>query len=962
MKLFCRFASLFALVLLALPGLGQRPLARLHGPISGSGRITLPHSRVPLTDDAEDAGTIAPATRIPGITLVFRRSEAQEAALKKLLAAQQDPESPLYHHWLTPDDFAAQFGVADQDIAATEAWLKAQGFDVDSISRSRDRITFSGTAAQVQAAFGAELRRYRLGDEVHFAPANDLSLPAQLAPLTAAVLHISDFRPKAQLVTGRAVRPNLTGASTQQHLLTPKDIATMYNLTPLYQKLWKGAGQRIAVVGQSYVNTVSGPVATFLGNMAQVMNVTPVLVPNSGVNAISPGDESESELDLEYSSAIAPNADIFFVYVGSNQNYDVFDAIAYAITEDVAPVVSISYGTCELTVSQSALEQANALFAEAAAQGQTLVASSGDTGSTQCAYYSPAQGVTTAQQQALAVSFPASSPYVTAVGGTQMAEGTFAAGASSYWQSSAGSDVVNSLLSYVPEVAWNESSTQGIVAGGGGSSSYFTRPDWQSGVSGIPSGSYRLLPDVSLQSSTRKPGFVFCTTDPSVVGQSGSCTNGLRNYNGSYTIAGGTSFAAPIFAGFVAILNQSQNAAGQGNINPALYKLASDATTYASVFHDIVSGTNACTPGASVCSTAGQSNYAAGTGYDEATGLGSLDFNALATAWPSGPSAKMVPTLLTLSPSLTSQMGNVINGRSIFVPPGQSVAVSISLLVANSSVANPANFAGTISISLDGSPLNAALPVTATNPGMYTTFYTVTAPTTTGSHVLVFTYSGDSTHSPATRALSLTVGSSSASGSITVSAGNLSVANNSTGTTQITVTPSGGYNGRVVWSLSATAASAGAPQLSGCYWINPLLVNNTITTQLKMGVGSACSTVQPQARIAVQTAQARGPVDLLSGRRGIPAGALYVAFVFGGMLGMKRRRWPSLLGVAIAALVLSAGLTGCGGSSGNTGSSNSSGNPAPPQTQAASYTFRLTASDSVNASITASTTFTMTVQ
>lgn len=900
---------------------------------------------------------MAPATQIPGITLVFRRSEAQEAALEKLLAAQQDPESPLYHHWLTPDGFAAQFGVAEEDIAATEAWLTGQGFHVDSVSRSHDRITFSGTAAQVQAAFGAELRRYRLGDETHFAPANDLSLPAQLAPITAAVLHLSDFRPKAQMVTSDRVRPNLTGASTQQHLLTPKDIATMYKLTPLYQKLWNGAGQAIAVVGQSYVNTVSGPIATFLANMSQAMNVTPVLVPDSGANAISPGDESESEIDLEYSSAIAPNADVFFVYVGANQNYDVFDAIAYAITEDVAPVVSISYGTCELTVSQSALEQANALFAEAAAQGQTLVASSGDTGSTQCAYYTAAQGATTAQQQALAVSFPASSPYVTAVGGTQMAEGTFAAGASSYWQSSTGSDVVNSLLSYVPEVAWNESSTQGIVAGGGGSSSYFTRPDWQSGVSGIPSGPYRLLPDVSLQSSIQKPGFVFCTTDPSVVGQSGSCTNGLKNSNGSYTIAGGTSFAAPIFAGFVAILNQSRNAAGQGNINPTLYKLASDATTYGSVFHDILSGTNACAAGASVCSTAGQSNYAAGTGYDEATGLGSVDFNALATAWPSEPSAKLAPTLLTLSPSLNSQMGNIINGRSIFVSPGQSVVVSISLLLANSTMANPANFSGTISISLDGSALNPALPVTATNVGIYTTSYTVTAPTTTGSHVLVFSYSGDSTHSPATRTLSLTVGNSSASGSIALSAGNLSAANNSTGTTQITVTPSGGYTGEVFWSLTMTAASAGAPQFSGCYLINPLRVNNIVTTQLKIGVGAACSTAQPQARIAVQMAQTPGPVDP-PGRRAIQGGALCAAFVFCGMLGTKRRRWTNLMGVAITALVLSAGLAGCGGSGGN----SSGGNSTPPQTQPATYTLRLTGSDSVNASITASTTFTLTVR
>lgn len=533
------------------------------------------NSRTPRTFDADDLGAVASEMSVPGITLVFRRSAEQEAALKDLLAAQQDPASPLYHHWLTPETFAARFGVADEDIAATEDWLASLGFHVESVARSRDRITFSGTAAQVQAAFGAELHHYRTEGEMHFAPASDLSVPAELAPVTAAIIHLSDFRPKPSANTAALVHPEFTAYPSQQHYLAPKDIATMYDLNPIYQNLG-GSRPGLAVVGQSYVDTSSSSkIWTFQGNLgagATLSAVSAVLVPNSGVQAISPGDQGESEIDLEYATGIAPGANTFLVYVGSNQNYDVFDALAFVITENIAPVVSISYGACESALSQSFLDQANTLYEQAAAQGQTLVASAGDNGSTACAYYTSAQGITTAQQQALSVDFPASSPYVTAVGGTQMAAGTFATGSSAYWQSAGAVDATSSLLSYVPEVAWNEgSASRRIAAGGGGASGYYTRPAWQSGVSGIPGGSYRLLPDIALQSSIANPGFLVCTSDPYLMasnGQTSSCVSGLRGSNNQYTVAGGTSFAAPVFAGFIALLNQSQNAFRTGKRQP----------------------------------------------------------------------------------------------------------------------------------------------------------------------------------------------------------------------------------------------------------------------------------------------------------------------------------------------------------------------------------------------------------
>ena len=284
--------SFFALALLScsLPAFPQTLEPRLKGAITESSRVTLPHSRTPLANGAEDLGAVSPDRTIPGITLVFSRSAAQEAVLQQLLATQQSAGSPLFHQWLTPDAFAARFGIADQDIAATETWLSSRGFHIDSVARSRDRITFSGTAAQVESAFGTQLHRYRTQAELHFAPASDLTLPAELAPITAAVLHLSDFRPKPNIspsinpdISAHShPSPDYTALSTQAHYLGPKDIATMYDLNPLYQKNLYGGGEGLAVVGQSYLNNVfQPPVGTFLLNLIpSTASYSAVLVPN----------------------------------------------------------------------------------------------------------------------------------------------------------------------------------------------------------------------------------------------------------------------------------------------------------------------------------------------------------------------------------------------------------------------------------------------------------------------------------------------------------------------------------------------------------------------------------------------------------------------------------------------------------------------------------------------------------
>jgi hypothetical protein len=235
--------------------------------------------------------------------------------------------------------------------------------------------------------------------------------------------------------------------------------------------------------------------------------------------------------------------------------------------------------------------------------------------------------------------------------------------------------------------------------------------------------------------------------------------------------------------------------------------------------------------------------------------------------------------------------------------------------------------------------------------------YNFIAPATAGSHLIAVTYPGDATHLASTATYSLLVGNVRASGGLSLSAANLTITNGSTGNTQITVTPNAGYNGRVVWSLAFSSAS---PTLTACYNIPSLLVSNVSTTQLTIGVGAACNSPLPHERGAYRPlghlVSARAETQ--APRRSTPPDAVYASLLLCGLFAGWRRRMHLPLLVAIAALALvGTGLTGCGG--GNVGN-NTSTSPTPPRSST-SYSITLTGKDSVNTLITASTTFTLTV-
>lgn len=941
------------------------PQARITAPIVSSSRVTLTGSHSPLAATANDIGAVPASTRLTGITFVFSRTATQQTALDALVAAQQNPASPLYHQWLTPAQFGAQFGAAASDIASVETWLQQEGFTIDSVSNSRDRIYFSGTVAMAESAFGAPLHYYRSGAETHFSPANDLTLPSALASSVLAVTNLSDYRPHAHVKVRnpQLAQPNFTSSQgAGNHYLTPGDVATIYDINPAYSAGYTGANQTIAIVGQSAINISD---ITNFQTAAGLTNKAPTLtlVPGTGSSAINPfgdGDEVESDLDIEYSGAIAKGAAINFVYTGnsSTNNNGAFQALEYAITQNLAPIVSISYGDCETDLGSVNYASLNAVLEQGAAQGQTIISAAGDDGSTDCSGDDPTH-LSTAQQEALAVDFPASSQYVTAMGGTEFPAADVAAGNNTYFAAETSTDIISSALSYIPEQVWNDdSSANGLSSGGGGVSAFTSRPSWQADVTGIPSGSFRLVPDISLDASPDNAGYLYCSSDSTDTGVTGSCSNGFRDANDVYlTVAGGTSFDAPIFAGMVAIINQAKGYnTGQGLVNPELYTLASNSTTYAAAFHDITSGNNECLAGPSypaaalsstttenlACIAPSTTEYPATTGYDEASGLGSVDLYKLLTAWTSSTSTLLASTTTLSAATLTPAAG-------------ANDTITITIGYSSGSVTPT----GTVAITDNGTAVSGS-PFTLVN-GAYTYTYSTSV---SGSHTIIATYSGDSNYASSKGSVTLNVGGTS----FTIAASNVTITAGSSGTSTVTITPLNGYTGTI--NLALAASSSFTP---GCYsGPSSVLVSGTSAVTATFTIytsTSACSTTEGNALPAGRRNFVVSHSTTASSNHGtLPANSpwksISLSVSFAGLLivGCFKRRSRLLRGgLALGALLLLSfsgfDLMGCSSGS-STVAIGSSANDTPT----GAYPLTVTGTDSVDSTITSNASFTVTVQ
>ncbi len=637
----------------------------------------------PLAQPRYDQGPVEATFRLGHIQMMFQQTAAQRAALDQLLAAQRDPASPDYHHWLTPEQYADRFGLSPADLARATAWLKSAGFTIEYTARARDWIAFSGTAAQVQAAFQTSVHRYNVRGETHFAVATEPLIPADLKPLVATMFGLNDFHPKPM------VKPANTSGSG--YSLVPGDLAAIYDINPLYQQGLTGTKEKVVIVGQapgadSLLSDVQQFRASYGLGPAHIELFSDGTPPST-----DQGDQVEADLDLEWAGAIAPNATLIYVF-GTNADNSAF----FAIDQDLAPIISESFGICEAEAQVAAPSQYEAEAKKGNALGITWIAASGDSGAAGC------DPDATVAANGLAVSLPASVPEITAVGGTEFNEGS-----GNYW-SSANSSNGSSALSYIPEIAWNDTAINGsLAATGGGVSSFYLKPSWQIGP-GVPIDGQRDVPDIALAAANDHDPYNIITS-------------------GQPALVGGTSAAAPVFAGMLALLNQHLQENGAGNINPTLYGLAVSSPA---VFHDIVNNNNIvpCEIGTSNCAD-GQLGYNAGIRYDLTTGLGSVEAYNLVTGWSGAAVSGAAPVIRSVANAASYAEGVVSPGEMVVIFGTGLGPQQLAGMTLNSAGLVSTQYSGNAIISVRFNGFAAPLVYTSSTAIAVMVPYEITGPT-----------------------------------------------------------------------------------------------------------------------------------------------------------------------------------------------------------------------------------------
>ena len=639
-----------------------------------------------------DLGTAPASLPMERMLLVLKRTPEQQTALRRLLDVQQDKKSPSYHKWLTPTQFGRQFGPSDSDIQAVVSWLQSHGFQVGS-TKGRTVLEFSGSASQVQEAFHTSIHKFIVNGKQHWANSGDPSIPAALAPAVAGIFSLHNFEKKpashftpqaipARVAPGKKPQVTFPQNGTNVHALAPDDYRVIYNMNALTV-----TGQStIAVIGRSNLFNEGADVANFQSIFGGGLFSITLNGPDPG--DLGGGEEAEATLDSTWSMALAPGANVQLVVSASTDTTDGIDlSEVYIIENNLAAIMTESFSACELFATDAQLAGATALAEQAAAQGITYFVSTGDDGSAGCDDPNVAPA-----SFPLSVNYLASTPFTVAVGGTMFNEN---GQDSLYWSTAA--PVAESAISYIPENVWNESSlsnglwagsggpSTGNVTSGAGATAGVPKPNWQSGVSGIPNDGVRDLPDVSLTAAAHDP-YLLCLE--------GSCVPDSQGQIFIYFISG-TSASAPALAGIMASVNEQNflqtGEQRQGLANYVMYKLAAQAV-YPSqcngsntsappdascIFNDITVGNNVV-PGET------GTQYPAAPGYDLATGLGSLNVGNLITQWNS---VTFNPTTTTLS---LTPITNITHGAPVAVNISVAPATGpgtptgdVSLLAAN---------------------------------------------------------------------------------------------------------------------------------------------------------------------------------------------------------------------------------------------------------------------------------------
>lgn len=816
----------------------QRVPSRVTAPVNDAQTVELKGNVHPMARPEFDRGAVAESQPMSRMLLLLQRSAAQEAALRQLIEDQQTKGSASYHAWLTPEQFGKQFGPSDADVQAVTDWLTQQGFQIAKVSAGRNVIEFSGTVAQVRSAFHTEMHKFAINGEARMANTTDPAIPEALAPVVRGVVALNNFRLKPQIhakgvyrlqrSTGQ-LQPLFTYGDPANFAMAPGDFAKIYNIPAGAD----GTGQTIAIIGQSNIDAQD--VIDFRNlfglpqNFSQAGNII-VNGPDPGLQ-FATGDEGESDLDVEWAGAVAPKANIAFVTSSTTvsnpgQITNGVDLSALYVVDNVpsingvpTSVLSESYGDCEPDLGATGNQFFNSLWEQAAAEGITVVVSTGDSGPAGC----DSSFSTNAAVDGLTVSGIASTPFNVAVGGTDFDPSAQPlTPPNQYWAASNGPTFA-SALQYIPETTWDDSfcafnypaacnsvDPQGfdLVSAGGGPSNCVTYngnnckagypiPAYQTNFN-IQFPTVRATPDVSLFASNAEHGvaLIVCQADANPDGA--SCD--LSTPYTDFSLVGGTSAATPPFGAIVALLNQ-KTGTRQGNVNYGLYAMAKNDSNYMSghcasslgqtpaagcAFNDVTAGnigvacvqgsqsvvdgsTNWCqgtgsTYGVTVASSSVA--YSAGTGYDLATGLGSVNVTNLLNNWATLANRTGTSTTITnLSGGTPS--GTNFSAKISVTPTASTGDVSLTALASDQTTVlgafGPFKLAGGI---FSGTLTNLLPPGTAY----------VTA-----------TYAGDSTHAMSTSsptALSGTVAGANFSTSVQLNFVTFDSNNNPVPTTQ----------------------------------------------------------------------------------------------------------------------------------------------------------------------------------
>ncbi len=554
------------------------------------GTVALHGSVSPLTRNAKVVGKPA-ASRELGVTVTLALRDAP--GLDSFLSSVYDPASPLYRHFLTPEEFEQQYGPSAASRQQVKSWLRSRGMRVTGTSPNGVQVFARGAVPALQQTFHTSLYAYQHGGETFVANSTSVAVPADLSQSVVSVTGLSTASHQQTAVTARA------GSSAPNGGYSPSDIHSLYNTAALLSQGITGSGQTIAVAG--YADYGASNVSTFdqqygLTNAPTRINISDGR--NTGALGGYKNGQIESDMDIELVQGAAPGATVL-MYEAPNSDQGTINLFNKIVADNRASIITTSWGDMESDYTPSVLTAMHQAFQEAAAQGQTVFAASGDAG----AY----DGTAGTSAQVLEVDYPASDPYVTAVGGTTL-------------KSSDGQ--------YAGETAWKDlTDPKNPGASGGGLSDIFARPDWQTGpgVDNQYSDGKRQVPDVAANAD------VYTGYAVNTVSRSGTSV---------WTQIGGTSAAAPIWAGFAIQVSQAVGTR-LGFLNPSLYRLGAEQSSLSPPpYHDVTAGDNLF--------------YKAAVGWDYTTGWGSFDGAAFISALRAlpAPTATPIPTA-TPAPSVS---------------------------------------------------------------------------------------------------------------------------------------------------------------------------------------------------------------------------------------------------------------------------------------------------------------------